>query len=56
MLTIFGRKSSANVQKVHWICLEVNLEFKAINIGGKYGLYLIKKVIIIHHTITALQA
>ena len=37
MLTIYGRKSSANVQKVHWICLEGNLEFKAINIGGKYG-------------------
>ena len=37
MLTIYGRKSSANVQKVHWICLEGNLEFEAINIGGKYG-------------------
>ena len=37
MLTIYGRKSSANVQKVHWICLEGNLEVKAFNIGGKYG-------------------
>ena len=37
MLTIYGRKSSANVQKGHWICLEGNLEFKPINIGGKYG-------------------
>ena len=37
MLTVYGRKSSANVQKVHWICLEGNLEFKPINIGGKYG-------------------
>ena len=37
MLTVYGRKSSANVQKVHWICLEGNLEFKSINIGGKYG-------------------
>ncbi len=37
MLTIYGRKSSANVQKVHWICLEGNLAFKPINIGGKYG-------------------
>ena len=37
MLTIYGRKSSANVQKVHWICLEGNLEFKPIDIGGKYG-------------------
>ena len=33
MLTIYGRKSSANVQKVHWICLEGNLEFKAINLN-----------------------
>ena len=37
MLTIYGRKSSANVQKVHWICLEANLDFKSINVGGKYG-------------------
>ena len=37
MLTVYGRKSSANVQKIHWICLEGKLEFKSINIGGKYG-------------------
>tara|TARA_A100001011_G_C14185325_1_gene788781 strand:+ start:21 stop:644 length:624 start_codon:yes stop_codon:yes gene_type:complete len=37
MLTVYGRKSSANVQKVHWICLEGNIEFKSVNIGGKYG-------------------
>ena len=37
MLTIYGRKSSANVQKVLWICSEGNLEFKNINVGGKYG-------------------
>ena len=37
MLTIYGRKSSANVQKVHWICKEGNLEFKQIDVGGKYG-------------------
>ena len=37
MLTVYGRKSSANVQKVHWLCMEGNIEFKAINIGGKYG-------------------
>ncbi len=36
MLKILGRKSSANVQKVHWICLEGSIEFEAINIGGKY--------------------
>ena len=37
MLVIYGRKSSANVQKVHWICNEGGIEFKSINIGGKYG-------------------
>ena len=37
MLTIYGRKSSANVQKVHWICTEGNLDFKSVNVGGKYG-------------------
>ncbi len=37
MLTIYGRKSSANVQKVHWICIEGNLEFNPVNVGGKYG-------------------
>lgn len=37
MLIIYGRKSSANVQKVHWICSEGSLEFKYINVGGKYG-------------------
>ena len=36
MLKILGRKSSANVQKVHWICLEGSIEFESINIGGKY--------------------
>ena len=36
MLKILGRKSSANVQKVHWICSEGNIEFEAVNIGGKY--------------------
>ena len=37
MLTVYGRKSSANVQKVHWICSEGNLEFKTEIVGGKYG-------------------
>ena len=36
MITILGRKSSANVQKVHWICLEGNIKFSSVNIGGKY--------------------
>ena len=37
MLTVYGRQSSANVQKVHWILAEGNIEFNSINIGGKYG-------------------
>ncbi len=37
MLTVYGRKSSANVQKVLWICSEGNLEFKTELVGGKYG-------------------
>ena len=37
MITVYGRKSSANVQKVRWICSEGNLEFKTEIVGGKYG-------------------
>ncbi len=37
MLTVYGRKSSANVQKVLWICSEGNLEFKTEIVGGKHG-------------------
>ena len=37
MLTVYGRKSSANVQKVRWICSEGNLEFKTEIVGGKHG-------------------
>ena len=37
MLTVYGRKSSANVQKVRWICSEGNLAFKTEIVGGKYG-------------------
>ena len=37
MLTVYGRKSSANVQKVRWICREGNLEFKTEIVGGKHG-------------------
>ena len=37
MLTVYGRKSSANVQKVHWIFAQGNIKFNAINVGGKYG-------------------
>jgi len=37
MLIVYGRKSSANVQKVRWICSEGDLEFKTEIVGGKYG-------------------
>ena len=37
MLIVYGRKSSANVQKVRWICSEGALEFKTDIVGGKYG-------------------
>ena len=37
MLTVYGRKSSANVQKVRWICSESDLEFKTEIVGGRYG-------------------
>ena len=34
---IYGRKSSANVQKVIWICTEVGVKIETRDIGGKYG-------------------
>ena len=36
-LKIFGRKSSCNVQKVIWFCLESNIRFENIIFGGKHG-------------------
>jgi len=33
-LQILGRKSSANVQKVLWMCKEADVEFKTKNFGG----------------------
>ena len=36
-LKIYGRRSSANVQKVVWLCCEANLKFDTENFGGKYG-------------------
>ena len=36
-LKIYGRRSSANVQKVVWLCCEANLKFDIENFGGKYG-------------------
>ena len=36
-LKVYGRKSSANVQKVHWLCEIGNINFKQIDIGGVFG-------------------
>ncbi len=36
-IIIYGRRSSANVQKVIWICTEVGISFVTKDIGGKYG-------------------
>lgn len=37
MLTIYGRRSSSNVQKVMWLIGELKLEHDHIPIGGDYG-------------------
>jgi glutathione S-transferase len=37
MLTILGRATSANVQKVTWLCDECKIEFKREDIGGPFG-------------------
>ena len=37
MLKIWGRDTSSNVQKVLWICEELNLNYERINVGGQYG-------------------
>lgn len=37
MLTIWGRTSSLNVQKVLWCCEELGLEFKRIDWAGEFG-------------------
>ena len=36
-LKIYGRKSSCNVQKVIWLCSELNIDFETLDYGGKYG-------------------
>ena len=38
MLTIWGRLSSVNVQKVVWCCDELGLQYKRIDAGGAFGL------------------
>jgi glutathione S-transferase len=37
-LTIWGRLSSVNVQKVVWCADELGIEYKRIDAGGKFGL------------------
>ena len=37
MLTILGRATSSNVQKVTWLCDECNIEFERKDIGGPFG-------------------
>ncbi len=37
MLTIYGRKSSFNVQKVMWLVAELGLEHRHIELGGSFG-------------------
>lgn len=38
MLTLWGRSTSSNVQKVQWLCGEMGLDVKQIEAGGKYGI------------------
>jgi glutathione S-transferase len=37
MLTLWGRATSTNVQKVMWACGELGLAYKRIDIGGPFG-------------------
>jgi len=37
MLKVLGRKTSANVQKVAWLCEEIDLPFEREDIGGPFG-------------------
>lgn len=37
MLTIWGRTTSLNVQKVLWCCVELGLDFKRIDWAGEFG-------------------
>ena len=37
MLTIYGRKSSSNVQKVLWCCGELGIAFNRIDMGRQFG-------------------
>lgn len=37
MLTIWGRKTSSNVQKVLWCCAELGVPFERLDWGGPFG-------------------
>jgi glutathione S-transferase len=37
MLTIWGRRSSFNLQKVMWLVGELGLDYRHIQAGGKFG-------------------
>lgn len=37
MITIWGRKTSANVQKVLWLCDEIGVKFQREDVGGPFG-------------------
>ena len=37
MITIWGRATSSNVQKVLWLCDELGLKFKRYDVGGPFG-------------------
>src|SRR6266436_3453859 len=37
MLTVYGRKSSFNVQKVMWLVGELGLAHRHVELGGSYG-------------------
>ena len=36
-IKIYGRKSSCNVQKVLWLCSELEIDIETKDYGGKYG-------------------
>jgi glutathione S-transferase len=37
MITVWGRRSSVNVQKVLWALAEANVEFERVTVGGSFG-------------------
>jgi len=37
MLKIWGRKTSSNVQKVLWTCVELDVAFERVDWGGPFG-------------------